>query len=221
MTPTPVSISGTSSATAVVASTSKKPLSTGAIVGITIGGVVALILAAALIYMCGRQKTIRETLRHSRAPTQPGQNTYLATSPGMSEANHPTLQKTGLVAGDINDLRGSGRFGAQGYASGVPGTETESYRSMSLPIDERTGIMQHQMGNLMDPRYSNGQPSGVSSGHTGSLPNSPGYLSPRYTETHEMECGTGQRFVYFPPVLPFGGKTKQAELSGKTGMLTF
>jgi hypothetical protein len=210
MTPTPVSTSVTSSAVAVVALTSKKPLATGAIVGIAIGGVVVLILAAALIYMCGRQKTIGEMLRHSQAPTQPGHNTYLTMNPEMSETNFPNFQKTGLVAGDINDLQGSGRFSAQGYTLGLLGTETQSYRSMSPPVDERMGMMRHQMGNLMDPRYSNGQPSpGVSSGHTGSLPNSLGCLLPRYTETYEIERGTGLRFVYFPPVLPFGGNTRQ------------
>ena len=202
MTPTPVSTSGsttTPTSAPVVAQDSKKPLSTGGIVGIVIGGVVVLILAAALIYMCGRQKTMGEMLRHSQGPTQAGHNSYVAASPGISEANYPNMQKP-LVAGDINDLRGSGRFSAQGYSHGAPGTETESYRSMSPPIDERTGMMQHQMGNLGDPRYANGQPSpGMSSGHTASMPNSPGYPSPMYTETHEMEHGTGLRFVAYLP----------------------
>jgi hypothetical protein len=82
------------------------------LVRIAIGRVVVLILAAALIYMCGRQKTMVEMLRHSQAPTKPGHNTYLAVRPEMSEANYPNFQKKGLVAGDNNDLRGSGRVSA-------------------------------------------------------------------------------------------------------------
>ena len=119
----------------------------------------------------------------------------MTTGPGISRANYPNVQRKSLIAGDINDLRGSGRFSAHGNQQGVPSTETESYRSMSPPMDERTAMMQHQMGKLRDPRYGNGEPSPeMSSRHTGSLPNSPGYPSPMYTETHEMDNKTGPRF---------------------------
>ncbi|KAL2351382.1 hypothetical protein BJ546DRAFT_1066148 [Cryomyces antarcticus] len=56
----------TSAAPAANATTSHK-LSTGAIVGIAIGGAAVLLLAAALFFFIGRSKTLKEALHHNQA----------------------------------------------------------------------------------------------------------------------------------------------------------
>jgi hypothetical protein len=151
----------TTAPAAVVPSSSKSGLGTGPIVGIAIGGVAVLILAGALIYMCGRQKTVTEILHRQSMPPS-NHNSYMPSAAGMSEAQYPNVIKSPAITND-------GRFG--GY--GPPGTETESYRSMSPPPgDERTGFMgmQQQMHH-----------GGVSQ------PGSPGFPSPTYYESHEMD----------------------------------
>jgi hypothetical protein len=142
------------SSTAPAATTSSPPaaashksgLGTGPIVGISIGAVAVAVLAGVVIYMCGRQKTIGEVLRHSQPPP-PAHNSYQPTSPGMSEAQYPNMQKQGF-----SSLLSGRHSGAQ-YG---PGTETESYRSASPPIDERTGMMH----GIMNPgSFGPGHPS--------------------------------------------------------------
>lgn len=156
----------TTSSTTPAPTTKSSSLPTGAIIGIAIGGCALLVLAAALIYMCGRQKTVQEILRQSQLPA-PAQNSYQPTSPGLSEANYSNMQKEPSMA-----VSRDGHFSTQSFA---PPTE----RSMSPPVDERTGIMG------MHPLHagSQGYPSpGLMS------PNSPGYPSPVYSDNlrHEM-----------------------------------
>lgn len=133
--------------------------------GIAIGGFAVLVLAAALIYMCGRQKTVTEILhRQSMTPSQlhPNHNSYMPSEAGMSEAQYPNMVKTPAIS--------EARWGGAG-------TEDGSYRSLSPPPgnDERTGMMsmQQQMRNHLN----NGLPS----------PGSLGYPSPTYYERQEME----------------------------------
>ena len=182
------SATSTSSATAATASHSSS-LSGGAIAGIAIGAAAVVILAGALIYMCGRQKSLGEIIRHSHPPAaHPGHNSYVAgPSGGMSEANYPNMQKTGHASVM------SGQYSDQGYHG--PATETESYRSMSPPIDERTGMMsvlhassQHAM------HLRNGQPSPGSPG-SAAFP-SPGYSTYNTNQTHEIDqSGGGLMYV--------------------------
>ena len=161
----------TSSAPPVATKSSSLPV--GAIVGIAIGGFAVLALAAALIYMCGRQKTIKEILRQSTM--SPSHNSYQPSSPGFSEANYANVQKSPNMA-----LSGDGHYSAQGF---VAPTE----RSMSPPVDEHTGMMG------MHPLHagSQGHPSpGLMS------PNSPGYPSPVYSDNVRHEMGAqGARYV--------------------------
>src|SRR5882672_8332363 len=58
----------TTSSTTPAPTAKSSSLPTGAIIGIAIGGCALLVLAAALIYMCGRQKTVQEILRQSQLP---------------------------------------------------------------------------------------------------------------------------------------------------------
>jgi hypothetical protein len=77
----------------------------------------------------------------------------------MSEANYLNMQKEGVTAGDISDLRGRRRFNTQG-ANGLLRAETESYNSISPPIDEQTMIQ--PIENIWDLRNANPN-KGVSS----------------------------------------------------------
>lgn len=153
--------------------TKSSSLPVGAIVGIAIGGFAVLVLAAALIYMCGRQKTIKELLRQSTI--SPSHNSYQPGSPGFSEAHYANMQKPPDMS-----VSGDGRYSAQGF---VAPTE----RSMSPPVTEQTGMMG------MHPMHaeSQGYPSpGFMS------PNSPGYPSPAYSDNVRHEMGAqGARYV--------------------------
>jgi hypothetical protein len=170
--------SGSSSATTTAASSattsSKSGLGTGPIVGIAIGAFAVIVLAAALIYMCGRQKTVTEILnRQSMAPSN--HNSYQPAVTGVTEAQYPNMLKSPAIS--------DGRF--SGY--GIPATETESYRSMSPPIDERTSFM-----GMQQQMHLHQQGLGSVS------PGSPGYPSPTYYEAQEMEnthSSTGLRYV--------------------------
>jgi hypothetical protein len=150
-------------------------LGTGPIVGIAIGAFAVVILAAALIYMCGRQKTVTEILnRQSMAHSN--HNSYMPSNAGLSEAQYPNMVKSPALTSD-------GRFSPYG----IPATETESYRSTSPPIDERTGMM-----SMQQQMQLNLQQQGMVS------PGSPGYPSPGYFERHEMEnaqATTGMRYA--------------------------
>jgi hypothetical protein len=184
----PSAATSTPTASTVTASHSSS-LSGGAIAGIAIGAAVVVILAGALIYMCGRQKSLGEILRQSQHPlSHPGHNSYQAGPGGMSEANYPNVPKTG------NASVMSGQYSDRVYHG--PGTETESYRSMSPPIDERTAMMsvlhassQHAM------QLRNGQPSPGSPG-SAAFP-SPGYSTYSTGQTHEIgRSGSGLMYVF-------------------------
>lgn len=136
--------------------------------------------------MCGRQKTIREVLaRHSAAPAPGG---YQPGSPGLSEAQYPNMQKTGrgsLMSGSYHGAGGEG-YGQNG------GAETESYRSMSPPVDETAGMLQVQ-GQVMNP-------GGFVVVGTGNHPNSPGNTtfstpSPMYFDSRAQDADGQIRYV--------------------------
>jgi hypothetical protein len=116
---------------------SQSPLSAGAIAGIAIGGAAVLLLGAALVYICGRQRTVKEILQTQTAPSyQPGAgHMSLASSAGYL----PKYPQVGI------DPMGPRSYSSQGGMYEHPsGTETESYRSRSPPIDEsRDSAMAH------------------------------------------------------------------------------
>ena len=142
-------------------------LPTGAIIGIAIGGFALLVLAAALIYMCGRQKTVKELLRQSTHQHPSNHNSYQPTSPGLSEANYPNMQKSpNMVVAD--GMGNETHFSPQTYSFAPP-----TDRSMSPPadVDERTGMMGMHPMQGSHPAW--GSPNPMS-------PGSPGYPSPVY-----------------------------------------
>ena len=135
MTSTPAPASTTSTSTPAATSSpaavaeSKHGLGAGPIAGIAIAGFAALVLAIALIYMCGRQKTLNEILhRHSEA----SHTTYRPTSTGLSEAQYPNMVKNPQSASMLNSP--STPYGPGAYTDTTDG----SYRSASPPVDERT-----------------------------------------------------------------------------------
>jgi hypothetical protein len=133
-------------------------------------------LGAALLYMCGRQKTIKDILRQSTISAS-NHNSYQPTSPGLSEANYSNMQKSPKMEVIGNPQH----FSAQSYyPSQAPPTE----RSMSPPVDERTGMMG------MHPIHSGGGQGYPSPGLMS--PNTPGYPSPVYADRPLHEMGNPQ-----------------------------
>ncbi|KUJ11344.1 uncharacterized protein LY89DRAFT_689215 [Mollisia scopiformis] len=167
---TPTAPPSTSS-TAPASSSSHTSLGAGPIAGIAIGGFAVAVLAAALIYMCGRHKTINELMLRQSTLAASNHNSYQPASAGLTEANYSNMQKT--------PMSDAARFSDR---------ETASYRSMSPPLDERSAMMG------MQPMHFQGQGNG-SPGLGVMSPGSPGYPSPTYYDTqtpHEMENGTVQ-----------------------------
>jgi len=81
----------------------KKSLSTGAIAGIAVGGAAVLLLAGALLYLCGRRggfdKAYRKSFRNSAVPPGPSVVESSIYSPQQSVADPWAAQKSpGLVA---------------------------------------------------------------------------------------------------------------------------
>jgi hypothetical protein len=136
-------------------------LSTGAIVGISIGGFVIAVLVGALFYMCGRQRTVKEMLRQSTLPPT-NHNSYQPASPGVTDAYYSNMQKTPQST--------DGRFSPQPQY-GLQRTEADRQRSMSPEMDERTAMM---------GRNAQNQSPGLESVL------SPGYPTPAYHKNHEM-----------------------------------
>jgi len=153
-------------------------LPTGAIVGIAIGGFAVVVLAGALIYMCGRQKTVKELIRQSQPP--PAHQAYPA-SPGMSEAQYSNMQKTPMIGT---------HYSGQSYG---PTPDHESYRTASPPP---AGEHQPMMGG-MHPMHLNLH----NNSNPPSTAGSPGFPSPTYSQ--EMEHAAVVRFVFISyPIHP-------------------
>ncbi|KAL1857049.1 hypothetical protein Daus18300_010497 [Diaporthe australafricana] len=101
--PDATSTSGTSSSGSH--SHSSAPLSAGAIAGIAIGGAVVVLIAATLLYLCGRRggldKAYNRQSRHTMAPPvsevkytgggakSPGQETFATTAYSVTPSNDP------------------------------------------------------------------------------------------------------------------------------------
>lgn len=89
---------------------SSPPLSAGAIAGISIGGAVVLLIAATLLYLCGRRggldKAYNRQSRNAMAPPvnevkytpaakSPGQETFATTTYSVTPSNDPYQQHQG------------------------------------------------------------------------------------------------------------------------------
>jgi hypothetical protein len=158
--------------TPTAAAVSQPPLSGGAIAGVAIGGAAVLLFGSALIYFCGRQRTVEEIMQAqvARGPPsyQPGSgHRSLASSTGYPPKLHQI---------SINPMAPA-RFSNPGAMyNHRSGTDTESYRSRSPPVDERRYSMMPHMN-------FSGSPGSMSPAHVDSptmkrpVPGSPISLS--------------------------------------------
>jgi len=136
------SASSTPTATALptAVSTSKPALSTGEIAGIAVGGSAVLLLAAILLYLCGRQRTMGELIQQNQASHI--QSSYLLAPGNISPASSSTSPKK------VKHMDG-GHLGVHRWSTAqrprhnriyerVP-PDMESSRSRSPPVDESRG----------------------------------------------------------------------------------
>jgi hypothetical protein len=94
-----------------------------------------ILLAAAMLYLCGRQRTMGEILinQNQMAKSNPPPS-YVGGAGYNSMASNSAYG----VKPFHDDIQGGRRYSGSGY--GLP-TDTESYRSRSPPIDETGGRM--------------------------------------------------------------------------------
>ncbi|KAI9650294.1 hypothetical protein NHQ30_000307 [Ciborinia camelliae] len=104
-------------------SASPTKLSPGAIAGIAIGASALVLLASALLYLCGRQRTIKEIIHHnSRSPNMasqlhphhplgPNSQSYMPPSASLSETTYYSKPRHLMTA---NEIRGLGQFSGAG-----------------------------------------------------------------------------------------------------------
>ncbi|KAE9375856.1 hypothetical protein N431DRAFT_370749 [Stipitochalara longipes BDJ] len=136
-------------------------LSTGAIVGIAIGAAAIAVLAAALFYLYGRQKTMKEILQNSQnKPGFSGRESYVSgqTSPYPFSGHKSPIVVEYLSQGP-DQYSGAGPLGEQHIRSNP--LDSESYRSRSPPIDDRGRDTLIQPLNM----DANGAPSPHSPSH--------------------------------------------------------
>ncbi|TAQ88880.1 hypothetical protein B7494_g2817 [Chlorociboria aeruginascens] len=137
------SSSSTSSFSVTSTPTPTRPtLSAGAIAGIAIGGAVVILITAMVLYLCGRQRTMGELLRHNHTqPPSYGQQNLSMAYP--SKAQQMPIDSSGID-----------RYSALGGMYDRSAVDTEGYRSKSPPVDE--------MRKLVPPMDIPGLPEPVS-----------------------------------------------------------
>ena len=136
--PTPTSTSGAAGGSNLVEADHPHGLNPGVIAGIVIAAVFSVVIAAAVIYICGRQKTINEILHRQSAAPNPT-SVYHPDLPGYAEAQYPNMGKTPMST----ISRSAGRYSETPYGIGVtPSTDDgRSFRTSSPPVDERSGMI--------------------------------------------------------------------------------
>ncbi|KAF7892970.1 uncharacterized protein EAF02_000508 [Botrytis sinoallii] len=210
--PTSTSSSGdspsttTSTSTIIVTDSStssptSSKLSPGAIAGIAIGASALVLLASALLYLCSRQRTIKEIIHHNSRPSNttshihpnphhpggPNPQSYIAPSATLSETTYYNKPQHLMTE---NEIRGLGQFSGAGSENhshlSESNIESEGYgrsRSRSPGADEygmvipplNLGGAGSGSGRGAEGRASpNYQQGIVNSGGNVSLPNSPG-----------------------------------------------
>ncbi|APA06724.1 predicted protein [Sclerotinia sclerotiorum 1980 UF-70] len=104
-------------------SSSPSKLSPGAIAGIVIGASALVVLASALLYLCGRQHTIKEILHHNSRPPNmsshphihhpggPNTPSYMPPSASLSETTYYSKPRHLMTE---NEIRGLGQFSGAG-----------------------------------------------------------------------------------------------------------
>ena len=132
---------GKATPTAPAAASSQPPLSAGAIVGIAMGGAAVLLFGSALIYFCGRQRTVKEIMQTQVARGPPSYQPGTGHMSFASSVGYPSkIPQIG-----INPMGARPYSNLEGMYNQRSGTETQSYRSRSPPMDESRNSMIPQM----------------------------------------------------------------------------
>lgn len=143
----PTSTSSSSSSSSSASSSSHHGLSTGAIAGIAIGGAAVLVLAAALVYLCGRRggldkaynrqgranrNTYQEPMVEARyvGPKSPGQETFSTTAYTATPSNDPYQHVPGHQAQGLGVSHGVVAQGPHSVSSGSPPPMSEYAQSL-------------------------------------------------------------------------------------------
>lgn len=79
-------------------------LSGGAIAGIVIGALIAIAIGAAVIYLCGRQKTMGEIIRQNHFPSNYGAQSPMTPAPGFYSPNAEISAMTRTFSGPRSPL---------------------------------------------------------------------------------------------------------------------
>lgn len=139
-----------------------------------------MVLAGALIYLCGRQRTLGEIVTQQQQHAQPhGPPSYLPGHLSMASATTYPPKTPKFDVDSLGARRYSGQVAHPGFYD-RSATETESYRSRSPPFDEGRELT---IPNI-HPAMSSGQTSPGSPTRGGSpmirrpVPERPSPVSP-------------------------------------------
>ncbi|KAG4031554.1 hypothetical protein MFRU_009g03170 [Monilinia fructicola] len=192
----------TTSGTAIIvtdpspSSSSPSRLSPGAIAGIAIGASALVLLASALLYLCGRQRNIKEIIHHNSRPPNmtsfpnphhpinPNPQSYIPPSASLSEATYYSKPRHLMTE---NEVRGLGQFSGAGsdqhshISDSNLGSEGYGRSRSRSPGADEYGMVIPAL-NLGVSRAGTGRGAGnrspsyqqVNTNANGSLPNSPG-----------------------------------------------
>jgi hypothetical protein len=118
-------------------------LSAGAIAGISIGSAAVLVLAAALIYLCGRRGGFDKAYRKSTA-------SYGPPPPSVVEGQYKATPKS----------PGNDTWGSAQYAGMVPAPARDMYQANSPPAPYG-GPVSPPMSHRQSPGYGAGYPQNM------------------------------------------------------------
>lgn len=137
---------------------SSAPLSAGAIAGISIGGAVVILIAATLLYLCGRRggldKAYNRQSRHAMAPPvsevkynagakSPGQETFATTAYSVTPSNDPYQQHQG-----------------HGMSQGLPGYSVHSGSPPPMSVHSQNSYQHFGGPPGMGTPYTQGSDNG-------------------------------------------------------------
>ncbi|POS81066.1 hypothetical protein DHEL01_v200533 [Diaporthe helianthi] len=155
---------------------SSAPLSAGAIAGIAIGGAVVLLIAAALLYLCGRRggldKAYNRQSRHTIAPPPMNEVKY---NPGAKSPGQETFATTAYSVTPSNDPYQ--HYHSRSMSQGIPGYSAQNSSPPPMSIHSQNSY-QHLGGPPgMSPPYVQGTDNGGAGGLF-NMPQRPGTPGP-------------------------------------------
>ncbi|KAI3399261.1 hypothetical protein diail_7424 [Diaporthe ilicicola] len=135
---------------------SSAPLSAGAIAGIAIGGAVVLLIAATLLYLCGRRggldKAYNRQSRHAMPPPM-GEVKY---NPGAKSPGQETFATTTYSVTPSNDPYQHQQQQGHSMSQGVPGYSVHSGSPPPMSIHSQNSYQHFGNAPGMSPPYMQG-----------------------------------------------------------------